>query len=455
VEAVPVLEKLVSTHPGRNAARAHPKFGSNDLRTAEWKLAERIVASQSFARSTFLTNFLLYVCDRKLRGHEDEITEYQIGIQALGRPENYNPGEDNIVRNYARMLRKRLEDYFEDEGRDEPLRIVIPRGQYVPSFEPNSRTSLPIEIREISSPSSSASLVSPEKRLRRPRWIAASVLGVVLLATLLAWELHGPQGPSALFEVFWSQVFAPHRSSLVITGDSGFAMLQEMTGHEVHLHEYVTGDLDTQFSSLPLPTSPRVGSFGASRFSNYTSTADLRMIVGLSRLPEFQKAPTQVRYARDVHMDDVKQANVVLIGGPRANPWGELFETQSAFAMKVPVRLIQQHLDERIIVNKHPLSGELPEYSNVLGPEPYNTYTIVSFLRSIDGLGWALIVQGQNMAATEAGGDFVLNRDAMWPVLKKARRKDGSIGPFELVLETKTIGADAPQATLVVERYGP
>ena len=450
-----MLEKLVSTHPGRNAARAHPEPGSNDLRTAEWKLAERIVATQSFARSAFLTNFLLYVCDRKLRGHEDEITEYQIGIQALGRPENYNPGEDNIVRNYARMLRKRLEDYFEDEGRDEPVRIVIPRGQYVPSFEPNTRTSLPIEIREIPSPSSSTSFASPEKRLHRQRWIAGGVLGVVLLATLLAWELQRPQGTSALFEVFWSQVFAPHRSSLVITGDSGFAMLQEMTGHEVHLHEYVTGDLDAQFSSLPLPASPSVGSFGASRFSNYTSTADLRVIVGQSRLPEFQKASTQVRYARDVHMDDVKQANVVLIGGPRANPWGELFETQSAFAMKVPVRLIQQHLDERIIVNKHPLSGELPEYSNVVGPEPHNTYTIVSFLRSIDGLGWALIVQGQNMAATEAGGDFVLNRDAMWPVLKRARRKDGSIGPFELVLETKTIGADAPQATLVVERYGP
>ncbi len=41
-----------------------------------------------------------------------------------------------VVRNYARTLRKRLDDYFRKEGVDEPLVLSIPRGGYIPVFAP-------------------------------------------------------------------------------------------------------------------------------------------------------------------------------------------------------------------------------------------------------------------------------------------------------------------------------
>jgi len=99
-----------------------------------WQLARRIAASKSFEKSSFLISFLLYVCEQELCGRGQELNEHQIGVKALGRPATYNPGEDNIVRNYARLLRKRLEEYFKTEGKDETLRIDIPRGHYVPVF---------------------------------------------------------------------------------------------------------------------------------------------------------------------------------------------------------------------------------------------------------------------------------------------------------------------------------
>lgn len=103
-------------------------FSEANFDDEEWKLALRITATPPFKRSAFLTNFLLHICDRKLSNWENEITEYQMGVQALGRPSAYHPGEDNIVRNYARMLRKRLEEYFIAEGSKESLQIIIPRG---------------------------------------------------------------------------------------------------------------------------------------------------------------------------------------------------------------------------------------------------------------------------------------------------------------------------------------
>src|SRR5271167_1669019 len=99
-----------------------------------WQLAQRIVASRSFAKSALLSRFLLYVCEREITGRTNEISEHQIGVRVFGRRPGYSAGEDNIVRNYARQLRHRLEQYFQEEGKDEELRVSIPRGKYVPLF---------------------------------------------------------------------------------------------------------------------------------------------------------------------------------------------------------------------------------------------------------------------------------------------------------------------------------
>src|SRR5208282_138508 len=61
--------------------------------------------------------------------------EQYIGCAVFGRRADYNPGDDNIVRAEARELRKRLEQYFAGEGKEESLEIRIPKGSYVPVFE--------------------------------------------------------------------------------------------------------------------------------------------------------------------------------------------------------------------------------------------------------------------------------------------------------------------------------
>ena len=116
-----------------------PSWGRDSRRVSDdprWQLAQRIAASRSLGRSHLLSGFLLYVCDRHLRGKGSEITEQQIGVHVFGRREGYSSDEDNIVRNYARILRKRLEEYFTTEGVDEALQVKIPRGGYVPVFSP-------------------------------------------------------------------------------------------------------------------------------------------------------------------------------------------------------------------------------------------------------------------------------------------------------------------------------
>jgi TolB-like protein/Tfp pilus assembly protein PilF len=47
----------------------------------------------------------------------------------------FDPKSDTIVRVQARTLRSRLAAYYDTEGRDDPVRVSVPKGSYVPVFE--------------------------------------------------------------------------------------------------------------------------------------------------------------------------------------------------------------------------------------------------------------------------------------------------------------------------------
>jgi len=101
-----------------------------------WRLVERIVASPSFAKAERLSSFLSCVCELALAGQFESINEQHIGVAVFGRSPDYDPGVDSIVRSHASRLRHRLQQYFANEGAGEEILLSIPKGGYVPVFEP-------------------------------------------------------------------------------------------------------------------------------------------------------------------------------------------------------------------------------------------------------------------------------------------------------------------------------
>src|SRR5438045_8747364 len=104
------------------------------------KLVERVAASQYLAKSARLRDLLVYLSGRVLEGTE-EIHEQEVGHKVFGRPPDYDTGSDNIVRVHASTLRKRLEQYFAEEGAAEPLLLEIPKGNYAPVFRRRENSS--------------------------------------------------------------------------------------------------------------------------------------------------------------------------------------------------------------------------------------------------------------------------------------------------------------------------
>src|SRR5215470_15494516 len=104
--------------------------------TAEQKQAalDAVLRSNTFARADQLKSFLKYVCEMEIAGHGHELSEYLIGVEALGRPSQYSPGDDSAVRNRAFALRKKLQEFYEREKPDAPIRIELHKGSYCPHF---------------------------------------------------------------------------------------------------------------------------------------------------------------------------------------------------------------------------------------------------------------------------------------------------------------------------------
>src|SRR5215831_4127832 len=153
---------------------------------------ERVLSSSGFVRNERLSRFLRFLVEQHLEGKDEELKESVIGVEIFGRAPDYNPKRDAIVRTEASRLRTRLNEYYVDASKDDPLVIELPKGGYVPVIRPSQRSP------EITTP---LTIVHSEPPLRRCRhgttvWIGAVLAGlVVVTAAATGWRFSHPKAP--------------------------------------------------------------------------------------------------------------------------------------------------------------------------------------------------------------------------------------------------------------------
>lgn len=95
---------------------------------------EWLLKSGVLGRSQNLTRMLQFICEKHFEGRPDEVSESSVAVEALGRRSDFDPQTDTIVRVTTHTLRKRLQKIYLGEGAAHPVHILIPPGQYAPSF---------------------------------------------------------------------------------------------------------------------------------------------------------------------------------------------------------------------------------------------------------------------------------------------------------------------------------
>ena len=96
---------------------------------------QRVIASRCFQLAGRAKEFLAYVVEETLAGRADRLKGYTIGVEVFGRSAaEFDAQNDPLVRVEAGRLRRRLVEYYADEGLRNPVRIGLPRGGYAAEF---------------------------------------------------------------------------------------------------------------------------------------------------------------------------------------------------------------------------------------------------------------------------------------------------------------------------------
>jgi hypothetical protein len=421
---------------------------TTDAPTAEQQrlLVERIVASVLFRKSHKLAAFLKFICEQQQLGKADSINEQRIGTEVFGRTEGYHMGEDSIVRSQARFLRQRLQEYFATEGRDEPITLTIPKGSYVPEFHYREAapereeaklegTSLAAEDAAKPNLDERATVAPAGRRLYIP-----VLVGLILIAGLLAWHFRPGRpapGKQSVESRFWTGVFDPRRTEIVVPADSSLIMEEELSGKGVSPSDYMS----KKYLNAPPPPG-LAGPWKSIINSQYTSIADLNLVSRLERLPEAASGKVLIRFARELNLKELKESNAILIGSARANPWVTLFNSYGHFRVDYDW---QSHTN--YVYNRVPGAGEQERYDELGDSEQHVAYGVISYLPSLDGEGSALLVGGTSKAGTEAAGEFLFSSN--FGTFLRGIDTGGTIPRFELLLSTQNLNGDSYYGKIV------
>jgi TolB-like protein len=120
---------------GKDTLAGEPKKGTLSEEAIRDQLS-RILESSMFVQSDRLGRFLRFTVETTLAGKGKMLKEYLIGTEVYDRQPSYHPGDDSIVRSEARRLRRKLKEYYESVGKDDPVFIYYRLGSYVPVFRP-------------------------------------------------------------------------------------------------------------------------------------------------------------------------------------------------------------------------------------------------------------------------------------------------------------------------------
>jgi hypothetical protein len=101
--------------------------------------ARKIEKCGALGRSRSYARLLEFLIDASEAGRVPKELEIAIGV--FGKGADFDPSQDSMVRVYAHNLRQKLEHFYATDGRAEPRRLVLARGEYRVSLSaPSSAT---------------------------------------------------------------------------------------------------------------------------------------------------------------------------------------------------------------------------------------------------------------------------------------------------------------------------
>jgi hypothetical protein len=382
---------------------------------------DRLVNSHTLHGSESLCKLLRYLADHAIRKPGVALKEYQIATEVFGRPTDFDPQLDSLVRVQAGRLRSKIAEYYASEGAEDPILVELPKGTYTLAFHP-ATASNGVVLRDIPRKQDEKGSRRPGKS-SRPVMILSILLiiAVISIAALLAGRttpngsLKADESAPSAFRVFWSGFVAGPDAPWVIFSNGEF-----VGRPEIGLRYF-----DPARDSRSTITD------------NYTGVGEVLAVYHLNEV--FTQLHHQIRVKRGslFSLDDAQNNNLIFVGSPVENL--SLLDIPSTHHFIFQRATSGPRKGDIAIVNVDPRAGE-PKmfFGSPSATQVLEDYAIVGLVPGMNSARWVLILAGTNTIGTQAAAEYVCRQDSLEQLLLRLSvSENGVLKPFEAVLHVK------------------
>ncbi len=279
---------------------------------------ERVLNSAALRNAEVLRRLLRFLAEKSLAGEADQLKEYSVGIDALGKPESYDPRQDSVVRIQIGRLRHKLSDYYLTEGKDDPIILDLPKGHFKLNWQPRAVPAAP-------EPAVFIAPLKPAREAIEHGWTwsqvaAMAVLGLwALAATMILWKEHSGNAPfreawTAELQELWRPFLESNRQLILATsaplfiGFQGRGFYRDQT---LNRWEDVLVSPRVQAIRRALDNPPMEPRY------YYTGSGEMSAALQLGKLLNFTGLKISTVRSSQLSWQQMVDNNILFIGAPR------------------------------------------------------------------------------------------------------------------------------------------
>jgi hypothetical protein len=400
----------------------------------------RLVSSQALHSSESLCKLLRYLAKHVVDHPGTPIKEFQIATEVFGRPDDFDPQLDSMVRVQAGRLRSKLTEYYSSDGLEDSIVVELPKGTYVLSFHHRNHSAAKSPQGIANGAVSKEALETSTERRWGTEVISLSIFlaaAILVIVWLMATRNSSPAGLAsegepapAAFRVFWKGFTSGPEEPWVVFSNAAFIGRPE-TGMR---YRDATRDA------------------GAYILDHYTGVGEVLAVHELDSVFGLLHRRIRVKRGSLFSLDDAKNNNLIFIGSPVENL--SLLEIPGTQEFVFEQFTSGPRKGDHAIINRHPQPDEGKEFFATPSGVPLTEdYALLGLVKGMNQGQSVLILAGNTTIGTQAAVEYVCRQSSLEELLLRLSvSQNGDLKPFEAVIRAKVARGVPVETELVAIR---
>jgi hypothetical protein len=450
-----------SARTSQSSQSSQPSQPSQVPTHAEIRRAlDRLLSNKRFANAPMKRRFLQLICKAYLDGRAEDLNEYMIGCEVFGRNNSYNPALDPIVRVGAHELRKKLENYYKNDGKNDDILLEVPIGSYIPVFTRRTQPPETADPPKNDLPKNDLPEPIPFDGSNKHRAVLYRVGAVFLILSIVIlvyfnWELRKqikeearPERVADVYSGIWGGLFKEASPALLVLSNSPVYRF----GNTADLLSGPHTALTTAESKVMEETFVRerlvIRNWAPPRLLlSYDEHTSVGETIGLFRIASlFNKMGKNVvlKQSRTVSAEDLKNHDSILLGSGWVNEWLE----------SVPVRKCFTSGAGAAIINHNLPPGQRQKYDAKYDKETgrlIEDYAVITIKPGISERKTVIVLAGMHSAGTQAAAEYITDEQYLADLNRRLLELSDTIPRYFQVLLKVSVDNGTPTNISVVK----